>query len=78
MCFPGIRFVNTSLPQVRITILSGRETSQLSDDSADIFQSNRKDRNRPQTRAFSVLKNLCFAEFAALYAPQKTDEDQIS
>ena len=77
-CFPGVRFVNTSLPRDRIRILkSEEEISQLSDDSTDIFQSNiiNKYCNRPQTGAFSALSNLCFAQFAAYYTPQTTDEN---
>lgn len=39
--FPGIIFLNTSLPKDQIRILrSEEEISQLTDDSTDIFKSN--------------------------------------
>ena len=69
-CSPGISFINTNLPNNRITMIKCKEKLELLlDNSTDIFKKGIIDRymDGPTCGKFAPLKTVCFAQFASLY-----------
>ena len=73
-CFPGIVFANTNLPNKRYRVCKCKtELQSLPPDSTDVFKRNNIDRyiDRPNVAfkggQYSMVDNLCFAEFLAYY-----------
>ena len=73
-CFPGVVFANTNMPEKRYRVCkSEAELSELPADSTEVFKRNNLDRyvDRPnksfQKGHYSVLDNICYAEFLAYY-----------
>ena len=69
-CSPGISFINTNLPNNRITMIKSKEELELlPDSSTDIFKKSIIDRyiDRPTCGKFASLRTVCLAQFASLY-----------
>ena len=69
-CSPGISFINTNLPNNRITMIKCKEKLELLlDNSTDIFKKGIIDRymDGPTCGKFASLKTVCLAQFASLY-----------
>ena len=80
--FPVVTFANSNLPEKRYKICKSKdELSQLPEDSTDVFKRNNLDRyiERPDKHfkggKFSVLDEMCYAEFLAFYVLETKPKD---
>ena len=71
-------FLNTNLTHERIRLLKAeKQLFEMPEDSRDIYKSgiNEKYINRPTAGKFSTLRNLCLADFAAMYHKKISCDD---
>ena len=77
-CSPGISFINTNLPNNRISMIKSKEELELlPDNSAGIFNKSiiiDRYMDPPTCGKFASLKTVCLAQFASLYY-KKTSSD---